>query len=516
MSRKGILAGDYFNLFVRREGKVVLGKGYSNLWLLTAVLTLTFLAIAFSNASLKYLAFKMDDPFINWVDIQNDYGEGDIDGLLQGLSEVNNMDEFHFVNHQVDYTYNIQVFGRQETQIQYPSCVFFESFAENPLLAKILEEQVDDQAIDFGGLSDDMVGLIVTRDLIKKLGYDETPAYIDLCKYGDHADTLGFHLYKGMAHVPVPVIAVVSRLPMNADIVSTKFFLAQFRNDYTYPFLLDNRKYTESLVYYVPGNVNVDEFKSFISHESGDSCYVADSFIPEMRSFKPGSLVSLSGYSSGLSSDYTFLLDEKIMGEYGDYGVKRVYDYDFSNYNLSRGDFISVQFKDLNKISDFESFVKENYKVRIEMSQINAKENFNAVTIMANILSWAIIVFSIICIMLFVINLLQSYFQKVKKNLGTFKAFGISNAELISVYVLIMLVTICAAVIISLAFTSVVQALFPVLGILKDGTFNYLSLWNSKTVFSIMIILVCSVVTVYSVMRRLLSATPGDLIYDRQ
>ena len=52
------------------------------------------------------------------------------------------------------------------------------------------------------------------------------------------------------------------------------------------------------------------------------SCYVADSFIPEMRSFKPGSLVSLSGYSSGLSSDYTFLLDDKIMGEYGDYGVK--------------------------------------------------------------------------------------------------------------------------------------------------------------------------------------------------
>ena len=39
---------DYFKLFVRREGKVVLGKHYSNLWLLCSVLFVTFLAIAFS------------------------------------------------------------------------------------------------------------------------------------------------------------------------------------------------------------------------------------------------------------------------------------------------------------------------------------------------------------------------------------------------------------------------------------------------------------------------------------
>ena len=72
-----MLKNDYFRLFVKREGKVVLGKNNSNLWLLTAVLVATFLAISFSNASLKYLSYKMNDPFINWVDIKNEYGEGD-------------------------------------------------------------------------------------------------------------------------------------------------------------------------------------------------------------------------------------------------------------------------------------------------------------------------------------------------------------------------------------------------------------------------------------------------------
>ena len=63
-----VIKNDYFRLFVKREGKVVLGKNYSNLWLLTAVLTATFLAIAFSNGSLDYLSYKMDDPFINLDD----------------------------------------------------------------------------------------------------------------------------------------------------------------------------------------------------------------------------------------------------------------------------------------------------------------------------------------------------------------------------------------------------------------------------------------------------------------
>ena len=57
-------SSDYLKLFLKREGKVVLGRNFSNIWLLTAVLTATFLAIAFSNGSLLFLSDKMNDPFI--------------------------------------------------------------------------------------------------------------------------------------------------------------------------------------------------------------------------------------------------------------------------------------------------------------------------------------------------------------------------------------------------------------------------------------------------------------------
>lgn len=519
MSVLKYLSEDFFKLFVKREGKVVLGKRFSNLWLLVCVLSLTFLAIAFSNASLSYLSYKMNDPFINWVDIQNDYGEGDIDGLLEGLSDTTKQREYHFVAYQVDYTNHYMFFGENDSQIQYLNCRFFQSFAGNPLLRAILSEEnvVDNATIPADRLSDDMIGVIVTKDVVTKMGYvGEYPSYLNLCRYSSGADSLGFELYQGFARVPVPVIAVVNRLPKNMDIIATRFFYEQQRNDMTYPFNLNNVGYASSLVYYVPTDSDKASMMDFLKSNSGDTCFVRDAYLPQQTSFRSGSFIEFKGNNGVVSPPTVWKLHNDFMEKFGSEGVVRVYDYDFSDYSLPQGSFISVQFNDLGRIRDFESYVKDTYKVKIEMSQINAKENFNSVSIMANILSWAIIVFSIICIILFIVNLLQSYFQRVKKNLGTFKAFGISNKELIGIYMLIMMATITVSIVVSLAFVWFVQSCLPLAGLVKDGMFNYLSLWNDKTVYSIVVILVGSAVTVFSVMKRLLATTPGDLIYDRQ
>ena len=149
------------------------------------------------------------------------------------------------------------------------------------------------------------------------------------------------------------------------------------------------------------------------------------------------------------------------------------------------------------------------------MSQINAKENFNSVRLMAGVLSWAIIFFAVICILLFIVNLLKSYFQKVKRNIGTFKAFGISNKELIVVYLLIIGFLVGVSLIISFVIVLVIQELLPVFGIMKEGVYNYLSLFSIKTTCSMFIIIVSSLFLVYRLMSNMLKATPGDLIYDR-
>jgi hypothetical protein len=79
-----------------------------------------------------------------------------------------------------------------------------------------------------------------------------------------------------------------------------------------------------------------------------------------------------------------------------------------------------------------------------------------------------------------------------------------------------MAAIVVAAIFMSVSVTWIIQGLMHVCGMLKDGVFDYLSLWSGKTICSIAIIILSSVYTVFAVMRNLLKATPGDLIYDRQ
>ena len=99
---------DYIKLFLRREGRIVLGKNLSNVWLLTLVLTATFLAIAFSNGSLIFLEDKMKDPFINWVDIKNNNQDKDFDALEEELVLPENAETYHYKG--VEYGYEFGYF----------------------------------------------------------------------------------------------------------------------------------------------------------------------------------------------------------------------------------------------------------------------------------------------------------------------------------------------------------------------------------------------------------------------
>ena len=517
---------DFFKLFVKREWRVVLGHNYSNLWLLVAMLTATFMAIAFSSASMKYLSEKMNDPFIKWVDIKNSYGEGDFTGLEIALNDSENKERFDYNSYQSDYYFSYMFFGASGNSLQYFQCRFFQDI-KIELVSAILDENnvVENNAVeDLYSVSDETVGLFITQAALAKLGYEKVPAYIDLCHYSIGADSLGFDLFDGeFARVPIPVLGVVKRLPSNVDIISTKFFYEQENNDNTYPFNLgSNVSYSESVRFFVPEEVDFDKFSSYLT-ELGQSMSSVETIVdpysfykPEIVPFKKGRFISLVG------KDETPLLpleansiNEVVLGEWGESGVCRVFDYDFSPYSISEKTYLSVYFNKLNQIRDFESFVS-NYNVKIDMSQINSKENYNAVSIMANILSWAIIIFAIICIILFIVDLLKSYFQKVKRNIGTFKAFGVSNKRLISIYVLIVGATISIAIVLSLLITFFFQLFFKIIGFLKEGTYNYLSLGSPKTFVIVVIIAVASIITIYSVMGKLLKQTPGDLIYDRQ
>ena len=89
-----------------------------------------------------------------------------------------------------------------------------------------------------------------------------------------------------------------------------------------------------------------------------------------------------------------------------------------------------------------------------------------------------------------------------------------NTLELTQVYIIILIAIVLIAVVIALLITWAMQGLLPLLGVEKEG-FNYLSLWNGTTYVATAVIFVSTIVTVVWVMTRMLSQTPGDLIYDR-
>ena len=521
-----VLKNDYFRLFVKRESKVVLGRKLSTLWLLTAVLTVTFLAIAFSNASLNYLSFKMEDPFINWVDIKNNYSkEQNLEGMLIALEDDSIKEKYHIHNVQTDHYMSRMFWNASGDDAFYTKIRYLESL-NTVLVDAILSDDNIVNGWSIGGserIEPESIGVLITHELMTKLGYEEAPSFIYLQAGGCHgAEEYGFDVdADGMAMSPVPVLAVVKRLPGNVDIIASSYLYKQTESDEK-PFNLCQAIYAENLLYFVPSSISIDDFKNNvkrIAKKHTDAVLDVDNqspYVPQIKNFKDGDLVRIT-------SDYEVLdyatwrsINLDILNMYAENDVHRVYEYTFGDANLLTASYISIHFKDLDMLEEFEEYVDSEFKVGIEMSQVNAKHNFNVVSAMGNILSWAIIVFAIIAIILFVVNLLQSYFQKVKRNLGTFKAFGISNGDLISVYVLIMAAIILTAVVLSVSITWIIQGGLHICGILKDGTFDYLSLWSVKTVCSIAVIVVVSIYTVGAVMHKLLKATPGDLIYDRQ
>lgn len=523
----------YLKLLMSREGKEVLGKNGSNLWVLTVVLVATFASIAFSEGSMNYLKDKMADPFTNWVSINKDTVTNERFNLFRDqLQRAEIADSFDYNDVLMDQYLGLNMQGPNGGRVEYLSIRFFEHL-HTPIVHTILNKDniVEGCQVDSTILIDKTLGFIVTKEALQRLGYGNSiPVYVNFLSsmkpehaYDINIDSLGlkpFTISKTSKFVPIalPVLAVVRKLPNNVDMVSASFFYEQYHfNETTKPFdvVTHEADYLHHLIYWVSDEVGLENFSQFVKLQGKDfSVYDESSRYLAMKPWKNGKMITIDVGGEQMPIEVFNNVDKAVAGQWNESLVQRVYHLDTDeSEHATRSDYLSVEFRSLNHIREFEAFAG-TYGISIEMEKVHSMENFNAVAMMATILSAAMVIFSIVCIIMFLVNMLQGYFQKVKRNLGTFKAFGMNTRELTQVYIIILITIVFVAVIMALAITWAIQGLLPFVGVEKDG-FNYLSLWNMRTCVATVVIFISTVITVIVVMTRMLSQTPGDLIYDR-
>ena len=520
----------YQILLMQRESKAVMGRHALGLWLLSLVLIATFLSIAFSAGSMAYLEEKMNDPFTFWLNIKRDSPSRNLRHVADEIMSDSLPERFLYNNAQTEISTSIDLFTEDGHPIAF-SIQHYEDLGSD-LIRKVLSE---DNVIKKAGkplsikpdsISQESLGVIMTLDAMRRLGYMDkgTPAYVNLRLPANDADTLKFDTIGGYVRAPIPLLAVVRRLPMNKDLLSSRYMYTQYNDERDVePFNLSKEHYARRLYFFVPSGV--EEFDDAVllcipdSLRSDPVQIEGDRIQNRLRSWRSGCIKKVC--IAGLPDIGTIHeIEQAILSQFAAKGVERVYDYDETHLDLNDDanfdNGLSIHFAKLDSIRSFEKYVTDRWKdLIVEMSQVNSKENFNAVSTMANILTVALIVFSIIAIVIFIVNMMQSYFQKVKRNLGTFKAFGMSTKELIRVYVTIIVGIVMTALAIALTMTWSVELFLRIMDITKAGGAPHLILWNSRTLWAIVIILVCTVISVLLVMRRLLRNTPGDLINDR-
>lgn len=514
---------DFYNLFFKAEWRVLNGKKFRNSIILFLIIFLTFLGIGFGVGGLNYLEKKMSDPYINWLNIYMGYSGSDQVNAI--IDKLNNNQQL-----KVDYNYdNASAYAEFEQyfnvkgskDIKQARCRTIDQ--GSPLLDKIFSPEFLLEGIEYNQLelnkyfNENSIGIIVTKEFLNKLGYSEFPAFINL-SYPINEEGGG----TSYQDIPIPIIAVVTSLPGMADIISSQYFYYMAYFDNTFPLNVNTENHLSKISFFVPDGKNPkivnEEIIKYIQKKTPN-------LISEEPSESNGTFLT---YHKG--SYFTIPLKRSVtvkeMSEIDieSKGVWRYYEYEknlrFNNSNLQNNN-ISVYFKGLDKIKSFQEYVFKEFKIKLDLANIDAKENFNFISKLSYATLFLLIVFSTLSVVIFINNLFRNHVEKIKKNLGTFKAFGLNNNQLISVYLLIsfsmVFLSIIVALIIAHAFGYLggIRMILSMLGIGLEIGNSYFNLYNVYLLLAVCFIFLSSILVVFLKIKNTLKKTPGDLIFER-
>ena len=180
--------------------------------------------------------------------------------------------------------------------------------------------------------------------------------------------------------------------------------------------------------------------------------------------------------------------------------------------NLANPHYLAFNFNKLDKVRDFNEFLKTDprFGMEISMDQVEAKENFALVSRLTGLIAIILLGFSILSIVFYINSLLTTHLEGIKNNLGTLKAFGLNNKFLISVYIKIIILFIIISIIIGYLISFGIKMLE--VGFSKIPVID---LFDYRIFITMIVILLFSSYISFISIRKILLKTPGDLIYNR-
>jgi len=521
------LKTEYERLFFKNEFAVFAGKNNKRLFRLLSILFITFLALSFAKGSYDYLYSKMNNPFTNWVNlpIKTDNYSKYKDEIKERFKSEALRDSFNLkplTGYLTDLTkwYNKKgkrVYKRGRSVDAYDDILKAVLSESNTVWKKQNFKLTD--TIDKKYYYD----IIVTESFLKRLNYklEDSLRRVKYANFDSNNNNVSFW---------VDLLAVVKDLPSKCDYIFFPNLYNSINNgiETGYPIvsvgkgnqfeILTKSSDTQSVtneVIKALGKVGEDisqaeediEIASFKIAEKDqrkvykfffeDEEYAHIELIQQFEKYKPKQQIEFE-YFINIQNNKSIKLEN----------IDDPYEYAFN-------------FKDLSKIRDFYDFMKDEFKVSIEMSQIESKENFAFVSALTLITSFVIFALSLITIIIYLINLLSAHLNSIKKNLGTYKAFGLSDVKLNTIYLKIVLTILCIGTLVSfviifiIAKIGLVDRLLCLLMPGLDQSIKSISVFNNWNLMAVLLLFSLSIFLTHQTIKKILNKTPGDLIYNR-
>jgi len=522
----------YASLFFEKEGKALTGKRRINFWILTTMLTLTFMAIGFANGSLDYLNKKMNNAFVKWMSITVPWRESDnAENIRLRLSDPELAGEFEYENVSAYVQYPLRFWKKTDdtnTERVKGRSVKFDTQNKNPLVSELLRGKnllYGDTAM----LGNTDLSLIVTKRFLNRLDMPPDATFVDMeYTVNDIASAEPINL-----RVPIPIRAVVEEIPGRNLLTYTLNFYETHGEKIEGAF--DIRQHRD-IHLFVPGKLEnaektLDAIKQFfrenVQYKSEEPNYRITG--KHDMSHAEGHDIEITFYTI-LRSAKTDEIWAKIQASplFADApkDIKRIYRYDAARVRDDISyDRISLYFNNLSKIRPFADTLYRNPErmgarnpIEVDIAQIKEKENFNFLSKITKIIAWLLVGFGATSISLFLFNLLKMHLSKVKMKIGTLKAFGLGNGEAQGIYFRIILQFLVFSIVLSLliaALSGYAADLMLADRIVGEAETSYFNLIHPNTLITLIILIVVTIFVSLYTIRTMLSKSPGDLIYNR-
>lgn len=482
-----------------------LATNYRKIFFLLFIVSLAFGGLGFSNGINQYLKKRMDNPFVKFVNItipdgfhHNSTMETLGDSKLQSVYHFNAphlvFSSFQNFESNEKTSKNAKLMGVKENNMFLKYLLSNRNFFRDNRSNDITESQYKS-------------GIILTKSFAEKTSYKKGDGYLNLV----------FNIGSNEIKFPIPVCGIVDQLPGQYKGLINEEFLAQIDGTVSSNYILDPSTYKiDPLIIFFPKRMINSTFLTTkttwenkfnaknLDNETIDQgerieflCSNSDSLFNSIQSQFPGCIRTYR------TSDYVHI------------GITP----DFP-------EFISIPFSHLDSVNSFQNFMETdpafssgNKKLRIDMNVIEAKNNFNFFNNLSSLLSKLLLLLGMILMISIVLNHVLNHMDKNKSNLGTLKAFGMSNLSIVTVYssiaaILIIGITGISYGIASIFGSTLAQQILQLSGINigSDDTIFKLSLdWIIGGFFILLPIFVIFI-SIYSKTRN---KTPGDLIYGR-